>query len=147
MVPRSTVAATAQGAATAAQTSATGANSVASLTASGVTGTGILAATDAGASATITIAAHTRVYGSGATVSLTGPTSLTGRAYSTLFYVYYDDATRTNTLPSYQTTTSEATAAQVGDRHLVGKITTPAAAAPATAGKQVNVPGIGGIEP
>ena len=141
-----TAATTANTAATAAQTSADGANSVAALTASGVT-PNPLTATDAGADATITIAAHTRVYGDGDTLAIAGPTNLTGRAYSTLYYVYYDDATRADTTPSYQTTTSVATAAQTGDRHLVGSITTPAAAAPPETGDYVAPPGVGGIIP
>ncbi len=129
-----------------AQASADGANSVASLTASGVT-PNPLTATDAGADATITIAAHTRVYGDGATLAIAGPVNLTGRAYSTLYYVYYDDPTRADTTPTYQTTTSVATAAQTGDRHLVGSITTPAAAAPPETGDYVAPPGVGGIIP
>lgn len=129
-----------------AQTAADGANSVASLTNSGVT-PNPLTATDAGADATITIAAHTRVYGDGTTLAIAGPTNLTGRAYSTFYYVYYDDATRADTTPTYQTTTSQATAAQVGDRHLVGSITTPAAAAPPETGEYVAPPGVGSVIP
>ncbi len=133
-------------AADAAQTSADGANSVAALTASGVTPNPITA-TDAGADVTITIAAHTRVYGDGDTLAIAGPSNLTGRAYSTTYFVYYDDPTRADTTPSYQTTTSEATAAQTGDRHLVGSVLTPAAAAPPTDGDYVRPPGVGGIIP
>ncbi|MES2902928.1 MAG: hypothetical protein V4696_01965, partial [Pseudomonadota bacterium] len=106
----------ADAAADTAQASADGANSVASLTNSGVT-PNPLSATDAGANATITIAAHTRIYGDGATLAIAGPSSLTGLAYSTLYYVYYDDATRADTTPTYASTTSVMTAAQTGDRH------------------------------
>lgn len=127
-----------------AQTAADGANSVASLTNSGVT-PNPLTATDAGANATITVAAHTRVYGDGATLSIVGPSNITGLAYSTLYYVYYDDPTRLDTTPAYATTTSILTAAQTGDRHLVGEVTTPAAAAPPTVGNEVQVPGLGNI--
>lgn len=141
-----TAATTAQTAADDAQDSADGANSVASLTASGVTGTNILTATDAGTDATIIVDNHTRVYGDGTTLAITGA-SLTGRAYSTTFFVYYDDPTRADTTPAFQTTTSEATAAQTGDRHLVGMVVTPAAAAPDTDGDYVRVPGVGGIIP
>ncbi len=119
-----------------AQSAAEGANSVASLTNSGVT-PNPLTATDAGADATITVAAHTRIYGDGSTLAIAGPVSLTGRAYSTLYYVYYDDPTRSDTTPTYQT----------GDRHLVGSITTPAAAAPPEVGDYVGPPGVGGIIP
>ncbi|MES2904335.1 MAG: hypothetical protein V4696_09145 [Pseudomonadota bacterium] len=134
----------AQGAAEDAAASAGGANSVASLTNSGVT-PNPLSATDAGANATINVAAHTRVYGDGTTLAIAGPTTLTGLAYSTLFYVYYDDATRADTTPTFLTTTSPATAAQSGDRHLVGSVTTPAAAAPPTTGDEVQLPGLSSI--
>ncbi len=134
----STDAATAQGA-------ADGANSVAALTNSGVSGLTITA-TDVGPSVTLTISAHTRIYGDGSTVSIAGPdTSVTGLAYSTLYYVYYDDPTRADTTPTYVATTSESTAAQVGDRHLIGSVTTPAAAAPPEDGDYVRPPGVGGI--
>ena len=137
-------AATATAAASTAQTAADDANSVASLSSSGVT-PNPLTATDAGTDATIFVAAHTRVYGDGSTLAIAGPVSLTGRAYSTAYYVYYDDPTRQDTTPSYQTTTSEATAAQTGDRHLVGMVTTPASAAPDTDGAYVRPPGLGNI--
>ncbi len=141
-----TAAESAQTSADTAQSSADGANSVAALTASGVT-PNPLTATDAGSDAKITVAAHTRVYGDGSTLSIAGPVDLTGRAYSTLYFVYYDDPTRADTTPSYQTTTSEATAAQTGDRHLVGMVLTPAAAAPPNDGDYVRPPGVGGIIP
>ncbi|MES2905168.1 MAG: hypothetical protein V4696_13360 [Pseudomonadota bacterium] len=137
-------AATATAAAATAQGAADGANSVASLTNSGVT-PNPLSATDAGANATITVAAHMRIYGDGATLAIAGPSSLTGLAYSTFYYVYYDDATRADTTPAYASTTSEATAAQTGDRHLVGSITTPAAAAPPNTGDEVRPPGLSSI--
>lgn len=140
-----TAANTANSAASAAQTSATTANSVASLTNSGTTSLTITAA-DAGADVTITISAHNRVYGNGTTVSVNGGT-LTGLAYSTTYFIYYDQASRAGGAVTYAATTSETTAAQTGDRHLVGKVVTPAAAAPATTGKRVYAPGLSGIEP
>lgn len=129
-----------------AQTSADDANSVASLTNSGTTGLTITA-TDAGADVTIAVSAHTRIYGDGSTLAIAGPVTLTGRAYSTTYFIYYDDPTRADTTPSYQTTASETTAAQTGDRHLVGMVVTPAAAAPPTDGDYVRAPGIGNIIP
>lgn len=139
-------AATAQTAANTAQAAANGANSVASLTNSGVTGLA-LTATDVGASVTISVSAHTRVYGDGTTLAIAGPSSILGLAYSTGYYVYYDDPTRADTTPSYQTTTTESTAAQTGDRHLVGYVMTPAAAAPPVDGETVRPPGLGNLEP
>lgn len=141
----STDAAAADAAATTAQTSADGANSVAALTASGVTGLTITA-TDAGANVTVTLSAHTRVYGDGTTVSVNGG-SVTALSYSTLYYIYYDQASRAGGAVTYAATTSETTAAQVGDRHLVGSVMTPAAAAPPTDGDYVRAPGVGGILP
>jgi hypothetical protein len=135
----------AQASADAAQAAADGANSVASLTNSGVTGL-TLGASDAGSDATITVSAHTRVYGDGSTLAIAGPVNITGLAYSTAYYIYYDDPTRADTTPAYQTTTSETTAAQTGDRHLVGFITTPAALAAPETGTPVRPPGIGNLD-
>jgi hypothetical protein len=64
-------------------------------------------------------------------VAVSGGT-LTARAYSTDYFIYYDDPTRAGGAVTYQSTTSEATAAQIGDRHTVGEILTPAALAAAT---------------
>lgn len=136
---------TAQAAATTAQTSASTANSVASLTNSGTTGL-TLTATDAGANVTITISAHDRVYGNGTTVAVNDG-SLTGLAYSTTYFIYYDQASRAGGAVTYLSTTSETTAAQTGDRHLIGRVLTPAAAATPTTGNRVRAPGINGIEP
>lgn len=130
-------------AADAAQTSADGANSVASLTSSGVTGCTITA-TDAGANVTVTISAHTRVYGDGTSVAVNGG-SVTALPYSTDEFIYYDQASRLGGAVTYAATTSDTTAAQTGDRHLVGMVSTPAAAAPPEIGDNVRVPGVGGI--
>jgi len=138
-------AAAADAAAAAAQGAADDAASTSALANSGVTGATITA-TDAGADTSITISGHTRVYGDGTSVAVTGAT-LTGRAYSTFYYVYYDQPSRAGGAVTYQTTTSETTAAQTGDRHLVGSVTTPAAAAPDTDGNYVGAPGVGGIIP
>lgn len=135
----------AQAAADTAIAAAEGSNSVASLTNSGVTGL-TLTASDAGVNAKITVSAHTRVYGDGSTLAIAGPTDITGLAYSTDYYVFYDDPTRADSTPAYQTTTDETTAAQTGDRHLVGLVTTPAALAAPTDGRTVRPPGVGGLE-
>ncbi len=135
--------AAADAAAIAARGAADDAASTSALANSGVTGATITA-TDAGADATITISAHTRVYGDGTTVSVNGG-SITGRAYSTLYYIYYDQASRAGGAVTYLSTTSESTAAQTGDRHLVGVVTTPAALAADTGGDYVGAPGLGSI--
>lgn len=108
-----------------ADTAAQQAAAESSLATSGASGLTITA-TDAGSDATITISAHTRVYGDGTSVAVSGGT-LTGRAYSTVYYVYYDDPTRAGGSVTYQTTTTQATAAQTGNRHSLGAVTTPAA--------------------
>lgn len=144
--------AAAQAAADAANAAAASANAAADSAAaqsalgnSGVTGATITGS-DAGASATVTISAHTRVYGDGTSVAVTGG-SVTGLAYSTLYYIYYDQASRLGGAVTYQATTSDTTAAQTGDRHLVGSVTTPAALAADTGGDYVGAPGLGSIIP
>lgn len=96
------------------------------------TPTNVLTAADVGSTATITVAAHTRVYPVQGTydvadVSVGGGT-ITGLAFSTEYAVYYDDTTLASTTPTYQATTTIKNA-QVGaaaGRHFVGTVTTPA---------------------
>lgn len=144
----SAAAAAADAAAVTAQTAANSAQNVAdaatleqNLVNSYVAGATITA-TDAGTSASVTVSSHTRVYGDAATVSIAGAT-ITGLSYSTLYYLYYIDATRANTAPTILATTSQATAAQTGSTHLIGAVTTPAAAASNTSGKYVAPPRTG----
>lgn len=137
-----TAATTAASTAQAAADDAAAATAIANSYVTGVT----ITATDAGANATINISAHTRYYADGTNVAVSGG-SVTGLAYSTLYYIYYDQASRAGGAVIYQATTSEATAAQVGDRHTVGSVTTPAAAAPDNTGDFVYPPGVGNIVP
>lgn len=110
----------------------------------------ILSAADVGTTASITIANHTRVYPVQGSidvpdVSITGAT-LTGKSFSTRYYIYYDDTTLAVTAPTFVATTSSATA-QVGaaaGRHLVGFIDTPADGASGTSGTGGGTPGGGG---
>ena len=122
----STAAATATTAAGVAQAAAIDAGADASLASSGASGL-TMSATDAGASATITISAHTRVYGNGTSVAVSGG-SVTGLSYSTGYYIYYVQASRLGGAVTYQATTNSALAAQTGDTHSLGAVTTPAAA-------------------
>lgn len=138
-----TAAATANTAAGTAQGAADDAIAANSLLGSYPTGL-TLTATDAGTSATISISAHTRVYSDGTSVPITAG-SVTGLAYSTKFYIYYDDASRTGGTVAFVATTVAATAAQAGDRHTVGSTTTPAALGAPTAGQNVLPPGVGVI--
>lgn len=107
----------------------------------------ILTASDAGTDATITIANHTRVYPVEGSidvpdVAITGG-AITGLAYSTLYFIYYDDTTLADTTPAFQSTT-DAPTAQVGaaaGRHCCGYITTPASGGTTTSGGGTGVPG------
>ena len=115
-------------------------------------GVGILSASDAGTDATITVIGHTRVYpvqGSVAVPPVTftnTPFQITGLAYSTRYWVYYDDPTLANTEPTFLATTSSSTA-QVGaaaGRHFVGFVDTPAPGGGSTSGGGGAPPGGGG---
>lgn len=131
-------AADAANAATATNTAAT---SLANSYVSGLT----LSATDAGTNATITISAHTRVYGDGTSFSVSGG-SLTALAYNTTYYIYYDQPSRAGGAVTYQSTTDAAVSAQTGDRHVVGSATTPLAAGIPIDGNPVLPPGAGAIK-
>lgn len=139
-----TAATAANTAATAANTAATNATSIATITNSGVSGVTITA-TDAGSNCTATISGHTRIYGDGTSVSVTGGT-VTGLSYSTTYYFYYDQPSRAGGTVSYVATTDQAVAAQTGNRHLVGNVTTPAAAGAPVSGLSVRPPGVGGLK-
>jgi hypothetical protein len=98
----------------------------------------VLTAADVGTSATITIAAHTRKWGDGTSTAVAGG-SITGRSFSTAYYVYYTDTTQSDTTPSYLSTTDPNTAAPnaASGRVYVGKITTPADGGGSTSGGTV----------
>lgn len=112
----------------------------------------LLGAADVGATATITIDPHTRVYPVQGSIDvpdvvIPGSGTVTGLAFATLYYVYYDDTALTDTTPPYLATTTAATA-QVGaaaGRHFVGSVTTPADGAGGTSGGGYQAPG--GIQP
>lgn len=136
---------TANAAAAAAGTAATNAQAAADATAaetrinnSYVTGV-TLTASDAGSNATVAVTAHTRIYGDGTSVSVNAG-SITALTYSTLYYVYYVQASRAGGAVTYLATTSQATAAQTGDTHLLGSVTTPVAAAPNNTGRYILPP-------
>jgi hypothetical protein len=113
----------------------------------------VLTAADVGTTATITIANHTRVYPVNgpsdiSDVTITGGT-VTGAAFSTTYYVYYDDETLVNGTPTYYATPTPLNG-QVGTangRHFVGKITTPADGAGPTTGTGATPIGNGSILP
>lgn len=138
-------AAAADASAAAAQSTAdsiTETNELATSYVSGVT----ITATDVGSDVTIAISAHTRHYpqpdGSTVDVAVSGA-SLTGKAYSTRYFITYTDPSRAGGAVSYSATTTEP--AQIGDLHVVGSVLTPAAAAGPTGGSGVRPPGSGSI--
>jgi len=91
-----------------------------------------LTATDAGADATITIAAHNVIYDSTTLAYNSG--SVTGLAFATQYYVYADDATKSGGAVTYvATTTLSDTTASVA-RYAVGDVITPADGAGDTSG-------------
>lgn len=95
----------------------------------------ILSATDAGSDVTLDIASHVRKYSDSSSVSVTG-SSIGGLAYSTLYYVYYDQPSRAGGAVTYHADTDPnvAKANSVGGRHECGIILTPAALAGPTDG-------------
>jgi hypothetical protein len=123
-------AAAAQDAADTANTAATTISMVVTVVNAYPTGLAI-SATDAGASATISVSAHNEVYpqsdGSNVTVSVNSGT-VTSLSYSTDYWIYYDDPTQAGGAVTYHATTTQSTAAQIGGRIAVGAVRTPAPA-------------------
>lgn len=97
--------------------------------------TSVLTASDAGSDATVSVLAHTRYYGDGTSVAVTGGT-ITGLAYETEYFIYYDDTTTADTTPTFQSTTDVLIAQpnQTAGRHFVGSVTTPASGGGDTGG-------------
>jgi hypothetical protein len=112
--------------------------------------TAILTASDAGASATITVASHDRIYSDASTLAIIGA-PIAGLAYSTTYTVYYDDTTLADTTPNFVASTNIADGAvgAADGRHALGVITTPAAAGPPVTGGGAYSPGytVGGEIP
>lgn len=99
-----------------------------------VSGCTIGAATTAGGVATITVSGHTRIYGNGTSVAVTGG-AVGSLAASTAYWVYYDDPTLAGGTVTYVATTNYTTAYANGampTRLVVGAITTPAASGSST---------------
>ena len=124
----------AQTLAQAASASASAVQSTVSLANSYVEPSSVLSASSDG---TITIAAHTRVYGD-TSVSVDGG-SISGFAQGEFVQVYYDDAAREGGAVTYQGTTGLAS--QEGARHIVGGVTIPNAGDPPSEGTGPKPPG------
>lgn len=95
--------------------------------------TTIVHATDTGTTSNIVIDNHTRVYGDGTTLSITGAT-ITGAPADTIVALYYDDTTLAVAAPTFHYTTTYPTAQAVAadGRHFMGFIKTPVAGSAAT---------------
>lgn len=110
----------------------------------------VLTAADVGTTATVTVAAHLRVYPVQGTIDvldiMIAAGSISGLAFSTTYYVYYDDTTLANTAPGFIATTSlgSASVGAAQGRHFLGKIITPADGAGNTTGTGGLPPGGGG---
>lgn len=111
---------TAQIAADNAASSSSGNAEAQSLAISGIMPRVVLSANAAG---TITVASHTRYYGDGTSVPVSGGT-ITGQSVGDTVYVYYEDPMRTGGAVAYQPDTAFQT--QSGSRHNVGSVTIPA---------------------
>lgn len=108
----------------------------------------VISAADVGSDCTITIAAHTRRYGDGTTLAVSGG-SITGLAFSTTYAVYYDDPTTADTTPTYVATTTlkNAQPNSASGRHYVDQVTTPADGGGSSSGGGYLPPGGGGPYP
>jgi hypothetical protein len=93
-----------------------------------------LTATDAGADASISIASHTVQFGSGVGSVSYNSGTITGLAFSTLYYVYADDPTYAGGAVTYLSTTNGNTPTANDGRYYLGKVTTPANGAGDTGG-------------
>lgn len=87
---------------------------------------------------TVSIAAHTRFYGDGSSVSVNAG-SVSGFSSSDYVTVYYQDAAREGGAVSYFGTTSAV--AQKGNTHVVGQVTIPAGGDPPSTGSGTSAPG------
>jgi hypothetical protein len=135
-----TAADNANAAAATAQAAAASSSASSALASSGTSGL-TLTAIDAGTDATIQISAHTRIYADGSSVAVSAGT-VTGKSYSSTYYVYYSDPSRAGGSVSYQASLSSADAVQTGAIHSLGTVTTPAAAGGPSTGKRNLGPGV-----
>jgi hypothetical protein len=99
-----------------------------------------IVASDAGASVTITIAAHTRNYNDGTSVAVSAG-NVTGVAYSTRVWINYIDIARTGGAVTYLASTTVVGNNSSPGLHLVGQLETPPAAGAPVDGIPVLPPG------
>lgn len=110
----------------------------------------VLTAQDAGSTAKVVIAAHTRIYPLQGTINVPdvaiAAAEVTGLAFATDYFIYYDDPTLEVTAPAF-VATEDAVEAAIGSapgRHFVGVVTTPADGGTATTGTGGTAPPGGG---
>lgn len=132
-------AATANTAAATAQTAADTVEASSALTNSYTTGLTITA-TDAGSNVTIAMSAHTRRYADGSSVSVNAG-NVPALAYSTSYWIFYDQASRLGGAVTYQASTSIQGNGTAANRHFIGAVTTPAALGGPVGGNVVRPPG------
>lgn len=107
-----------------------------------VIGTAVLSAADVGTTATVTVAAHVRRYSDGDVDVDAG--TVTGLAFATGYFIYYDDSLRDGGAVTYAATVTANDALTSSDnpaRHMVGYIMTPADGAADTGGGGATPPG------
>lgn len=97
-----------------------------------------LSGTDAGATATISIASHSIVYDGGTVAYNSG--SITGLAFSTQYWIYADDPSKAGGAVTYVATTTKTDVTSDSGYYYVGSCTTPANGA----GDTIGLPGGGG---
>lgn len=91
-----------------------------------------LTAIDAGADASVEVAAHS-VYYDGNTLAYNSGT-VTGLSFSTKYYIYTDDPDKDGGAVTYLATTTPTDIVGSTDRYYVGEVTTPADGAADTSG-------------
>lgn len=119
----------------AANDNATTTTAAVSLAGSFINPVGVLTASNDGS---ITIAAHTRIYGGGTSVSVDGG-SVSGFAPGNYVSVYYADAARVGGAVTYLGTTNAVS--QSGNIHVVGQVAIPAVGETSTSGTGPTAPG------
>lgn len=110
------------------------------------TSSATLTGTDAGATATISINAHSRKVGdvsSQTTISYNSG-SVTGLSFSTRYFIYTDDPTYAGGAVTYVATTNSDDLSARAGRVFLGECTTPADGSPDTGGSGGGLPGGGG---
>jgi hypothetical protein len=103
--------------------------------------TSVLTASYDGTSATITIAAHSRIYGDGTSVSVSGG-SIAALLSNTVYYVFYTDTAHAGGTVTYHDSLSGGDAAQTNGVHSVGVILTPSTTGGSSGGAGGDPPGV-----